>query len=357
MNKVNINTKSKNYNVYIHNSFNQLENCLNEINFENIFIITDENVSKLYLENIKKSLPKIKIIEYTIECGEQSKNLDTIKKLYEFAIKNNVNKSTLVLALGGGVVGDVAGFFSSTYFRGIKYIQIPTTLLSQVDSSVGGKTGVDFLHLKNIIGSIYQPEMVFINVKTLTTLNNRQFSTGMAEVIKYAVGFDKSLFDYLIKNCDKIKNLEENYLINIVKQSVKIKNEIVTKDEFDGEIRMKLNLGHTFGHSIEKCTNFYYTHGEAISIGTMMSLNLSKKINLLDDETIILIEKIYKKFNLPTTIFDIKSNDIYENMLFDKKKIGDKLNVCIVDLLGSCKITNEFTRDQIIYAIKKQIGE
>ncbi len=357
MDKIKINTKSKNYNVYIEDSFIMLKNILGEIDFENIFIITDDNVEQLYLNELKNNLANFKTIQYVLKSGEQSKNLDIIKQLYEFALKNDVNKSTLVVALGGGVVGDVTAFFSSTYYRGIKYIQIPTTLLSQVDSSVGGKTGVDFLGFKNIIGSIYQPQLVFINIRTLSTLQNRDFNTGMAEIIKYAAGFNCELFNYLQSNSANIKKLEKNCLMHIIKKSIEIKNEVVTRDELDGKIRMKLNLGHTFGHSIEKCTNFSFTHGEAIAIGTMMSLNLSEKLGLIQKNTISIIEKTYKDFNLPTKLCGVESESIYENMLFDKKKIGSELNICIVDSLGNCKITSEFTKDEIISAIKKQIGE
>ncbi len=357
MDILNVETKSKDYKIYIDESFCNIREVINNINFKNILIITDNNVEKLYLKNLKNNLKGYEIFQYIINSGEISKNLNTINDIYDFAIDCNVNKSTLVIALGGGVVGDITGFFSSTYYRGLKFIQIPTTLLSQVDSSVGGKTGVDFCGFKNIIGSIYQPEAVFVNINTVLTLTNKEFANGMAEVIKYGVAFDYDFFEFIEFNKYHIKNREKFYLSHIIKNSIKIKKDIVSKDELDEGVRRKLNLGHTFGHSIEKSTDFLYSHGEAIAIGTMMSLILSKNKKLINNNEINRIEKLYNFFELPLKLFNVDKELVYKNMLNDKKMIGDKLNLCIIDSLGSCIIISEFCKEDIILAINSQIGE
>ncbi len=358
MDKIKVNTKSKKYDVIISESFLELKSIIEEkYNFNKILFLTDDIVEKYYLSDLMDILSDKEIFSYVIKNGETSKNLDVIKNIYEFALNNNLDKTTLVISLGGGVVGDIAGFFSSTYYRGLKYIQIPTTLLSQVDSSVGGKTGVDLIGFKNIIGTIYQPEMVFINLATLKTLNNEQFSCGMAEIIKYSVGFDNSLFKYINKNINNIKKLEMTNIRYIVKRSLEIKAKIVEEDELENGKRALLNLGHTFGHSIEKISEFKYTHGEAIAIGTMMSLNLSKKLNYINDKEIKKIKDMYLTFDLPVTLNGYKDYDIYKNMISDKKKRDNKLNICVIDELGSCIIKNTFTKNEIIEAIKVQNGD
>ncbi len=357
MNVVEVKTQNKDYKVYIDKSFNNIKNLIPDKKVSNIFIITDDNVEKLYLSELKNLLRNFKVFEYIVQNGEKSKSLDCIKNIYNFAINNNIDKSTLVVALGGGVVGDIAGFFSSTYYRGIKFIQIPTTLLSQVDSSVGGKTGIDCSGYKNVIGTIYQPEFVFINIKTLYTLEDREFSSGMSEVIKYGIGFDYNLFKYLEENSYDIKLKKESFLLHIIENSIKIKKDIVYEDELDLGIRMKLNLGHSFGHSIEKSSNFSYTHGEAIAIGSMMSLNLSIERELVNIDDLERIKSLYRKFDLPTQLKNISSEIIYMNMLKDKKNVGKKINICVIREIGSCVITNEFNKEEIILAIDSGIGE
>ncbi|WP_250278483.1 3-dehydroquinate synthase [[Clostridium] colinum] len=347
-----INIKRK-YTIYIEEDFTNLIKYLNKNNIKhnNIVIITDDNVFNYYLKDIKNLFNNSNIYVYKIKSGEKSKNLTQIHKIYEFLLNNNIDRKSLIISLGGGVVGDIAGFVASTYMRGIKFIQIPTTLLSQVDSSIGGKTGVDFLNKKNIIGSFYNPSLVYINIKTLETLPKEQFENGMAEVIKHGYILDKEFLDFILYQKEKIKNYDKNILKKMIYQSCKIKANIVCKDEKEQEIREILNFGHTFGHSIETETDFNVLHGQGVAIGIIASMYISYIKGYLQQEDLEKAKDILKYFNLYSEN-KLNIENIYKNMIYDKKNEDKKIKIIMLKNIGEAFATNEISEKIIKDAIK-----
>jgi len=328
MKKLKINTSSKSYNIYI--SKGLISNCLQYIKeiatTDKLFIITDDIVAKLYLNKLIDILKNDFLVNYAIiPNGEENKNINSVIKLYQQMQNANISRNDLVIALGGGVVGDVAGFTASTYLRGVKYIQIPTTLLSQVDSSIGGKTGVDMPNGKNLIGTFYQPELVIIDIDLLSSLPEEHISSGMAEVIKSAFIADEKLIDLLDKSTDFNKDVED-----FITKSLNVKKKIVEDDELEKGQRMLLNFGHTLGHAIEKYYNYKnITHGQAIAYGMCKITDKAeihhKLVNLL------------LKYNLKTEVNIPNLTYLAKN---DKKVIGENIYIVKVDELCKGKIVN-----------------
>lgn len=309
------------YTVYIENGLlDYFSSYLSSIH-QNV-IITDEGIPKKYVQTIINQLNNPLL--FTVPEGEKSKSIEQYQSIIEDMITHNVSKSATIIALGGGVVGDLAGFIASTYMRGIAFIQIPTTLLSQIDSSVGGKVAVNSRHAKNSIGSFYQPDAVFIDPSVLKTLEKRQLHSGIAEMIKYGVISDPTILDTL-----KEKDTLFTQLPMLISKAVKIKRDIVLKDEFDQGIRHILNYGHTIGHAIEQRSNYAYLHGESISIGmAIMAKNkpfYSHVISLL------------KLYDLPTDC-PYSLEELIPYIHSDKKVTKNYLNFVIVDHLGEASI-------------------
>ncbi|MBU1992094.1 MAG: 3-dehydroquinate synthase [Patescibacteria group bacterium] len=286
-------------------------------------VIADSKVGKLYGQKLVKRLGK-KAKLFTFPHGERSKNLFTVEALCKKMLKENFDRHDCIIALGGGVTGDIAGFVSSIYMRGIPYVQVPTSLLAMVDSSVGGKTGVDMEEGKNLLGTFLQPKAVYIDPLLLKTLPKKHFVNGMAEVVKYGCIKSKSLFRYISKNYEKILTLEPKPLNKIIVQSCKIKRDIVEKDEHEKlGLRMCLNFGHTIGHAIEKLTDYTILHGEAVAIG-MVQMCRDKRLT-----------ELLKKIGLPTKIpKGIKKSHILEVIKKDKKKKGKKIMHVLVKKIG-----------------------
>lgn len=350
MNNININKK---YNIYIEQNFNNLIKFLNKDNIKckNIAIITDNNVSNYYLKEIESIFIGYNVFKYILKASEESKTLNEIYNIYEFLLNNNIDRKSLIVSLGGGVVGDIAGFVASTYMRGIKYIQIPTTLLAQVDSSIGGKTGVDFLNKKNIIGSFYNPSLVYVNINTLCTLPKEQLENGLAEVIKHAYISDKYYLEFIIHNKEKIKKQNKDILKSIIYKSCKIKANIVSVDEKEKGIREILNFGHTFGHAIETESNFKILHGQAVAIGIIASMYISYKKNLIKKEDLLNAKSLFKYFN----IYNKKSlniENIYKNMIYDKKNENKQIKIIMLKEIGYAFSTKELEEEIIKKAIK-----
>lgn len=247
-----------------------------------ILVVISKKVNKLYGKklNFKNS------IKFVLKDGEYQKNFKNYKKILDFALKNKLERKDAIVAIGGGVVGDIAGFVAATYLRGIDFIQIPTTLLACVDSSVGGKVAINTKFGKNLVGAFYQPKAVFCNLNFLKTLDERQFKTGLAEVLKYAfINNEYDFFNYLLQNSGKILAREEETLAKIIETSLKIKAAVVSKDEKEKGLRRILNFGHTYAHALEKITNYKkYTHGEAVAIGMIFTINLAFKKGLINEE-------------------------------------------------------------------------
>jgi 3-dehydroquinate synthase len=314
------------YKIYYKSSFDALAEVFEKEGFagRKICVVSDSNVAKLFYVEVKKNLADIAdVYGHIFPAGEENKNLDAVKDIYDFLLRNRFDRKSIVVALGGGVVGDVAGFAAATFMRGIPHVQIPTTLLAKVDSSVGGKTGVDFKGAKNIVGAFWQPSFVYENIKTLETLDARQFNAGMAEAIKHGLIYDKNYFDFIFENKDRVKAPE--VLKKLVYGSNKIKAEIVSKDEKETGLREILNFGHTFGHAIETLSGFCLLHGEAVAAGMICALKYSG----VSDSGLL------KYFDLD---IKFKSDQILETMLMDKKVKNNIINIVYLEKLGKAKV-------------------
>lgn len=303
-----------------------------------IFIITDDNVNKYYGGKISEELKKngFEVNLLSLKPGEGTKNFNTLPIVYDELLDFNLTRSDLIIALGGGVIGDLAGFVASTYLRGIDFVQIPTSLLAQVDSSVGGKVAVDLDRGKNLVGSFYHPKCVLIDPEVLNTLDNRFFIDGMAEVIKYGCIKDKQFFDYLEKMENK-KQLINNMEL-VIHKCCDIKRQVVENDEKDRGERMLLNFGHTLGHAIEQYYNYTkYSHGEGVAIGMYVISKISEEKGLTKKGTSQRVKDILVKYNLPYEL-DVNIEETLEAINLDKKKLGNDLNVIILKEIGSSEI-------------------
>lgn len=310
-----------------------------------VHIITDTNVAPLYLSTVSKQFDS-PVSSSIITAGEENKTLNTVSNLYEDLFRNGITRKDLIIALGGGVVGDIAGFVASSYLRGIDICQIPTTLLSQVDSSVGGKCGVDLPWGKNLVGAFYQPSLVIIDPIVLTSLSDEIFSDGLAEVIKYGLIKNKTILDMILND-----NFHEN-IEQIIYECVKIKRDVVSEDENDTGLRMILNYGHTIGHAAEKLGGYKdLTHGQAVAVGIVAASKIATKIFNIPDLTNDII-KILEKFGLPTKL-NYSVDDVYNALLSDKKKMDDEINFILVPSFGEYKIKKIKTEE--LYKIMKEV--
>lgn len=298
-----------------------------------IAIISDSNVWPLYGESAKSKLTDagFDVVVFVFPAGEASKNAETYLNIVNFLAENHITRSDALIALGGGVVGDITGFAAATFLRGISYIQIPTTLLSMVDSSVGGKTAIDLPAGKNLIGAFYQPELVLCDCTTLTTLPDAFFYDGCAEVIKYGILFDPQLFTHLE---DRGPAFDRNYVIS---RCVALKRDVVEADEYDTGLRQKLNLGHTIGHAVEAISRFGISHGNGVAIGMSIVTKAAAAKNICDRQLYPQLVSVLRKFQLPTEI-DYSVDAIVSHALSDKKRSGDTLNLIIPESIGNCLI-------------------
>ena len=314
-------------------------------NNRKILIISNDEISNIFGGELLNSLKNSNFCAdiFNIKSGESHKNLSSLSEIYNAAFEAGLDRNSLMIALGGGIVGDVTGFAAATWLRGIEYIQIPTTLLSMVDSSVGGKTAVNHPKGKNLIGAFYQPKAVFIDPETLKTLPKREFRAGMAEVIKYGVIKDKALFEYLEseKNRDKILNLENESLIKIINNSIKTKAYIVSEDEKENGIRAILNYGHSFGHVIENlCGYGEYLHGEAISIGMRIAGDIAVEKDLWLKEYSLRQNNLIKSYGLPIQTPKIEKNKVIKILMGDKKVLNGKMRFILPKEIGKVDIFN-----------------
>lgn len=316
-----------------------------------VAIVTDDTVDALYSDTLARSLEKsgFEVCKFVFPNGEGSKNIATYSAMLEFMAENRLTRSDCIAALGGGVVGDMAGFCAATYLRGIAYVQIPTTLLAMVDSSVGGKTAIDLKYGKNLAGAFYQPSLVLADTDTLNTLKAETFSDGMAETVKYGILFDREFFDFLMNN-----EAKEN-LGYIVEKCVCFKRDIVSEDEHDRGLRGLLNLGHTVGHAIEKCSDYTVSHGSAVAVGTVVIATGAYKAGLCKSDLSDEIIKILKKYSLPVKT-DFGSDELCEACRSDKKSDGDGITLVLPEEIGKCRLykTDFATLGEII---KKGISQ
>jgi len=323
---------------------------LKELTFDRkVVVVTNPTVSGFHLEYFKNKIKSNNLSIVTIPDGEEYKNMETVDMILEHCFENRLNRKSLLVAFGGGVIGDMTGFCASVYQRGIDFIQVPTTLLSQVDASVGGKTGVNNKFGKNLIGAFHQPRAVYIDPYFLSTLPKREFGAGIAEIVKMAVTFNKEFFEW-IESHDLYD--EENIKVAI-KKSVETKAWVVSQDEKENGIRAALNYGHTFGHVVENETKYSkYLHGEAVGIGMIIANEVSKKIGLMSSEDALRVKNVLEKYNIPTSYKINDVEDFYEHFFLDKKSLDDKIKFILPVGIGDCKITDEVSKTDVIDVLK-----
>lgn len=344
------------YSIIFDKDFCGLKDCLYSLGLNNrrFMIISDSNVSKLYLDEVSNLLKPIanSVISFTFEAGENSKNLDTVSEVYSRLIQEKFDRNDILIALGGGVTGDLTGFIAATYLRGIEYIQVPTTLLSMVDSSIGGKTGVDFKSYKNMIGAFHQPKLVYMNLSSLKSLPLREFQSGMSEIIKHGLIKDSKYYLWLYENRNQILGLDYELLKKMIIASCLIKKDVVEKDPKEKGDRALLNFGHTIGHAIEKLMEFKLLHGECVAIGMVAAAYISYKRNYISKEESENIISTIKAFGLPTAVSNLLPEDIYSVTKLDKKMQFDKIKFILLKHMGSAFIDTSVSKDEMIEAIK-----
>lgn len=328
-----LNAKNHDYSIYIEeNILQDAGHHAKKLTGDNVFVVTDSNVFPLYFDKVKSALEQehLQVSHYVIPAGESSKSLEMLGALYEECVKNRITRTDLILALGGGVVGDLTGFLAATYLRGVNLMQIPTTFLAQIDSSVGGKTAIDLPSGKNLAGAFYQPKTVLIDPMVLSTLSDTIFADGMAEAIKYACIRDQSMLELL-------KAPKEN-LVEIITRCVKIKRDVVEHDEFDTGERMILNFGHTVGHTIEKMGNYTeFTHGQAVAVGMVCILEMGQKLGKVTEKEVTDVVSLIRNSNLPVSV-PYNGEACLKTVVTDKKMTGKTLNAVLPKGLGDCTI-------------------
>ncbi|ADL34213.1 3-dehydroquinate synthase AroB [Butyrivibrio proteoclasticus B316] len=347
------------YNIVFDTSFDGLSDSVAELGFNGrkIAVITDSNVKPLYGDEVVSILKSVsdKVFIYEIPAGENNKNLSEINKIYSFLIKNHFDRHDLLVALGGGVVGDMTGFTAATYLRGISFIQIPTTLLAQTDSSIGGKTGVDFDGYKNMIGAFHMPSLVYTNISTLNTLSDRQFASGFAEVMKHGLIKDQNFYTWLIENMYEISDKDQDVTLEMIRRSCEIKKAVVEKDPTEKGGRALLNFGHTIGHAIEKAKNFELLHGECVALGCVAAAFMSWKKELISMEEYYEIRDMFVPFNLPISIEDIDPEEVIRLTKSDKKSDSNKIRFILLKGIGKAFITTDITDEDMKKALDEII--
>lgn len=343
------------YDILLRKDFAGLSQTLQDLGCpgHRICIVTDSNVSPLYLEEIKSiAVPCCSQLEvFEFEAGEQNKTLANVQRLYETLILAGFDRKDYLLALGGGVVGDMTGYAAATFLRGIRFIQVPTTLLSQIDSSIGGKTGVDFNQYKNMIGAFHQPVSVYINTSVLRSLPQEQFASGMGELLKYGIGFDADFYEWTIDHMGEIEERDEQVMAAMVTRCCQIKKYVVEKDPTEKGDRALLNLGHTIGHAIEKLKDFRLLHGECVALGFVAAAYISWQRGMIDEEEFYEIRDMNVGFGLPISFDGISSQDIVDTTKSDKKMVAGQIKFILLKKLGKAYIDTTVTDQEMLEAI------
>ena len=358
--KLQINTKDHKYPIFIGSGLlnklsKLLKNC--SIKFNKCLLVVDNKVPKTLVNKILKSLPKKQTIIYIFKANEFNKNQINVNKILAILLKKNFYRNDCLISIGGGITGDVSGFASSIFKRGIKFVNIPTTLLSQVDSSIGGKTGINSVHGKNSIGSFYQPSLVISDSIFLKTLPKREIVCGYGEILKHSLIADKKFFLFLNKNSNKILNLKKPFIQKSIHQSCLIKKRIIEIDEKEKNLRKILNFGHTFGHAYEAALKYSkkLSHGEAVMLGIMNASKFSFNNNLLSKNEFKLINDHLAQFKLKKKISSIKLKHIVSFIKKDKKNNNNKINLILLKKIGKPIFNLSFASKKIEYFLKKEL--
>ena len=351
---LNVELGDKSYPIYIGIDLLSMKSLfVDQIQGRQVMIVTNKTIAPLYLDKLTSILDGFNVQSVILPDGEEFKKLETLNKVFDALLEAKFDRTSTLIALGGGVIGDITGFAAASYQRGVGFIQVPTTLLSQVDSSVGGKTGINHELGKNMIGAFYQPKAVIIDVNTLDTLSNQELSAGMAEVIKYGLLGNADFLSMLDANIESIMARKKDLIIEVIFNCCQDKARIVELDEFEKGKRALLNLGHTFGHGIENAFGYgNYLHGEAVSIGMVMAAKLSKDEGNLSHEETLRVESILSKADLPISINKtIDSETLITAMSLDKKSIDGKIRLVLLKSLGDSYLTDSYSNENFMKVV------
>ncbi len=342
------------YAIKFSNSFENLAEEIARLGFlgHRLCVVTDSNVAPLYLEEVKSELGRkfSNVSSFVIPAGEQNKTLDQVKKLYEHLILNHFDRKDCLIALGGGVIGDMTGFSAATYLRGIDFVQVPTTLLSQVDSSIGGKTGVDFDSYKNMVGAFHMPRLVYMNLSVLHTLTQEQFSCGMGEILKHGLIKNKEYFAWCMEHSDQIQKRDYDTLLSMIMESCKIKRDVVEKDPTEKGDRALLNFGHTLGHAVEKLKDFQLLHGQCVAIGCVAAMKLSAMRGMISPKEVDMVKECFRKFHLPVSVDGITGTDIVAVSKSDKKMEAGKIKFVLLREIGNAYVDKTVADEELLEA-------
>lgn len=342
------------YPIYLEQEDSQLRNAVQllEPTRRKICIVTDSNVGALYAEKTAALLEQAaaKVVVFTFPAGEESKTLQTVQTLYEFLIQEKFDRKDMLAALGGGVVGDLTGYTAATYLRGIRFFQLPTSLLAMVDSSIGGKTGVDFKAYKNMVGAFYMPQFVYMNISALTSLPDREYFSGFGEIIKHGLIKNSSYYEWMKLKKEALLNRNPEEVTEMVYQSLLVKKAVVEQDPHEAGERALLNFGHTIGHAVEKLKDFQLLHGECVSIGIAAAAYISRQRDLLSKEAFHDILSTLQAYHLPISTKQLNAAEILDAASRDKKMDAGKIKFILLNALGNAFIDTTVTAEEIAEA-------
>lgn len=339
------------YDIRMESSFGELAGEMERFDLaqRKLCIVTDSTVAPLYLDEVEGLLRPLcrTLMHVVIPAGEEYKNLDTVKSVYEALILNRFDRKDMLVALGGGVVGDLCGFTAATYLRGISFVQIPTTLLSQVDSSIGGKTGVDFDAYKNMVGAFHMPSLVYTNVGTLRTLTKEQYSSGMGEIIKHGLIKDQAYYRWLAEHRQEILALDMDVCQEMIERSDEIKRLVVEEDPTEQGERALLNFGHTLGHAVEKLKNFTMLHGHCVGLGCLSAAYISARRGYIPMEEVDTLKELMEAFGMPVSVSGLSVDEVIETTGNDKKMDGGVIKFILLESVGHAVIDRQVTADEM----------
>ncbi len=339
------------YDIVLSGSFAELAEEVKKLDIggRRICIVTDSTVAELYLETVSSILAGCcsTLISFVFPAGEEHKNLDTVRSLYRHLIVNRFDRKDMLAALGGGVVGDLCGYAAATYLRGISFIQIPTTLLSQVDSSIGGKTGVDFDSYKNMVGAFHMPSLVYTNVSTLKTLPPEQYSSGMGEIIKHGLIRDRDYYRWLYENREQIRQRDAGACLTMIGRSDEIKRQVVENDPTEQGERALLNFGHTLGHAIEKLAEFTIPHGHCVGLGLLAAAEISRRRGWIRGEDLMQLQTVLREYDMPVSVSGLKPASILAATKNDKKMDSGRIRFILLRSIGDAVIDRTVTEKEM----------
>jgi len=356
--RIDVNLGSRSYPIFIGAGAMELGSELaNAIPARDVLLVTNTTVGPLYAARLTAALAPRRCIEVALPDGEVHKTFANVARILDVLIANRFARDACVVALGGGVVGDMAGFAAACYQRGVAFVQVPTTLLAQVDSSVGGKTGVNHPGGKNLIGAFHQPAAVFADTTTLATLPDRELRAGLAEVIKYGLIVDRAFFDWLEAHAAALLARDTAALTHAIKRSCEIKAQIVTRDEREQGERALLNLGHTFGHAIESATNYStWLHGEAVGAGMLLAADMSQRLGWISAGDVQRVERILQSFDLPADVRSVPAATLAEKMKIDKKVAAGRIRLVLLKAIGASVVTGEYEDAALQETLRARCG-